>query len=995
MCVDRAPMELAADPDLVELARAGGHRAALVSSIDTVRDVEVALIEGPSAWDRLRTWRGAGVRAGVIVRTDEAPPPDRPALEPVVLLRKSAPDALATAISRLGGARSPGATLLAGGRFEQGLFVPRGGEPVALTDIETRLLAYLAARPGRPVDREELQEQVWDHKQALATKAVDQAVLRLRKKIEPDPAHPTTLLTVRHGGYRVGTAPAPVLPSVDPGPFVGREGVVGELVDRLMSARVLVALVGPPGVGKSRVARQVLAELGARGVAARSVDLDTVPAGVDPAVALATALDLDLPATGDGLASLAAALADGVLVVDHAEQRPEVVSALLRVARDRWPVLLASQVVPAGELVEVRLLPPLEEEAAVELLLFRTAGALSAPQAHQVASLLDRLPLALVLAASRIALLGIDGFLEAADQHLALLSPSEADRHGSLLTAVRDTLARLAPSQQAALRALTVFRSPFGLSDARAILGDGVALTVSELVARGVLTRDGPRYRVLHLIRDRLLAEEGLSAEVGARHLQWAQARVAELRPRLRGFEALETFSELARLHADLQAAFDQAVAQGEVQAALLVGEGLDAVLSYTGTLEERRVLLARLQGLRSEEPEILARLAWLEMKLVQGVDRPQTLLLAKKVALELAHSDPFTATRATCNVVHLLLDSQPAQALEALLVCQPPRALLGRVRGMEILCREGLGEISLLDATHALGAQVDDLIAQGALWDACYMGLHYASHLEANAPHHHRRFLEQLCAWVQGLRDPRLGALTRLALAARYRVEGEVTEARRLFAEADALFARFQPTSRVEVLYAAARVDLEAGDLSPAREGYERVVEDAARRGRHQLETVSATRLAALEVEAGRLVAALGWAQRSVAVASRLGHPHFLAYARLMQAIVELLSGDPAAAQQSWRQSDPGALTGLTPLLWRAVGVVVSARLGAPEPGLDEPMDTLAAEALSPAAPELRALLAAGRAGQRERLVQGTEPSVVRGLEVRLFARVWLALPA
>jgi len=88
------------------------------------------------------------------------------------------------------------------GRLE----VTRRGEPVALTTREFRILATLAAHPGRVFTRAQMLAQVWgdayydDH-------VVDVHVGNLRKKIEDDPAHPRYVETVRGAGYRFGVRP--------------------------------------------------------------------------------------------------------------------------------------------------------------------------------------------------------------------------------------------------------------------------------------------------------------------------------------------------------------------------------------------------------------------------------------------------------------------------------------------------------------------------------------------------------------------------------------------------------------------------------------------------------------------------------------------------------------------------------------------------------------------------------------------------------------------
>lgn len=75
-------------------------------------------------------------------------------------------------------------------------------EPVRMTPKELRLLKYFVENPGRVISREELLSEVWEISGNLQTRAVDQFIARLRKIIEPNPASPVHLLTVRDAGYR-------------------------------------------------------------------------------------------------------------------------------------------------------------------------------------------------------------------------------------------------------------------------------------------------------------------------------------------------------------------------------------------------------------------------------------------------------------------------------------------------------------------------------------------------------------------------------------------------------------------------------------------------------------------------------------------------------------------------------------------------------------------------------------------------------------------------
>jgi two-component system, OmpR family, alkaline phosphatase synthesis response regulator PhoP len=76
------------------------------------------------------------------------------------------------------------------------------GKPVTLTSQEFKLLKYLAGSAGRVVSREELLNEVWGYQNYPSTRTVDNHILRLRQKLEPDPATPRYLLTMHGSGYK-------------------------------------------------------------------------------------------------------------------------------------------------------------------------------------------------------------------------------------------------------------------------------------------------------------------------------------------------------------------------------------------------------------------------------------------------------------------------------------------------------------------------------------------------------------------------------------------------------------------------------------------------------------------------------------------------------------------------------------------------------------------------------------------------------------------------
>jgi DNA-binding response OmpR family regulator len=79
----------------------------------------------------------------------------------------------------------------------------RDGLEIECSARELALLRYLVERRGQVVSRDTLLEVVWGRPQDVSTRTVDNFVVRLRRKIEADPAHPRVLLTVHGTGYKL------------------------------------------------------------------------------------------------------------------------------------------------------------------------------------------------------------------------------------------------------------------------------------------------------------------------------------------------------------------------------------------------------------------------------------------------------------------------------------------------------------------------------------------------------------------------------------------------------------------------------------------------------------------------------------------------------------------------------------------------------------------------------------------------------------------------
>jgi DNA-binding response OmpR family regulator len=88
--------------------------------------------------------------------------------------------------------------------------VRRDGRVLPLTPAEFNLLAFMAQTPGRVSTRQELLDELFGYEAGSLERTIDTHIMNLRRKIEPDPAHPIYVQTVYGQGYRVE--------SIDPQP---------------------------------------------------------------------------------------------------------------------------------------------------------------------------------------------------------------------------------------------------------------------------------------------------------------------------------------------------------------------------------------------------------------------------------------------------------------------------------------------------------------------------------------------------------------------------------------------------------------------------------------------------------------------------------------------------------------------------------------------------------------------------------------------------------
>ncbi|MFI1990902.1 LuxR C-terminal-related transcriptional regulator [Actinoplanes sp. NPDC020271] len=344
--------------------------------------------------------------------------------------------------------------------------------------------------------------------------------------------------------------PAPV------SPFVGRVCERGALRAAVTGHRQVTA-VGPGGVGKTRLALSVAADLaGDFGDGVWFVDLVPVTAPAMVVAAVAAALGIG-EQQGRGLDdAVATALADrqALLVLDNCEHLTDGVAPFIERLLARCPrvsVLATSRARLMVPFEWVYPVPPLSlDEDAIALFRERAAAVgrtVDDGQAEQVADLcrkLDGVALAIELAAARLPTLGLDGLVTGLGDHLRLLVGGYRadDRHRSVRAMLDWSQALLSRDDLALLRRVAVFVSPFTAAAAATVAGfapltpghvaDGLARLAEQSLLSVMAPAGGTRYRMLETIRQygtEQLSTAGEQETAPARHLRWCLQTAEEL----------------------------------------------------------------------------------------------------------------------------------------------------------------------------------------------------------------------------------------------------------------------------------------------------------------------------------------------------------------------------------------------------------------------------------------------------------------------------------
>ena len=437
------------------------------------------------------------------------------------------------------------------------------GEPLQVGDRAFDVLLRLVEARGALVGKDDLLKAVWPS-QIVEENALQAQISALRKVFAAD--H-DLIRTVSGQGYQLTAevraglpAEAIVESSTVPqwiSELIGRDEQLRQVLDLLERNR-LVSLCGPGGIGKTRLAveaaRRLLERSAGKVCIARLAPLSDprlVPATVANALGLALAGG---PVTPQRIAAAIGAQ-PVVLVLDNCEHLIEASAQLAEALLQHTPaarLLATSQEplradgeyvyrVPALDLPEVKAAPELAmRSGAIRLFLARVREsdpqfAPDAAACSTIASIcqrLDGIPLALELAASRAAALGVDALSSLLDDRFRVLAGGRRTampRHQTLRATLDWSHDLLPQPERVILRRLAIFSGPVPLDLASRVVADAkltqaeVADGIGNLVSRSLVMRDTATgaYRLLETTRAyavEKLSDAGEVALVARRH---------------------------------------------------------------------------------------------------------------------------------------------------------------------------------------------------------------------------------------------------------------------------------------------------------------------------------------------------------------------------------------------------------------------------------------------------------------------------------------------
>ena len=476
-----------------------------------------------------------------------------------------------------------------------------------LEEDRARLLAGLGrhsdavAAMERITSVEPLRESAWITlgmilasmgRQADAVRALD----RYRSKLadiglEPGPGFAAAESEVFES--RVETSSSRTTPVRAGTSFVGRDSEVTELRQLLDESR-LVSIIGPPGMGKTRIAVELLSAWTSTRVA--FVRLESLRDDREVAPSVLNALGGET--RGDPTVSIVTQLTRGepqLLVLDNAEHvidaTADLVSELMRSTDTRILVTSREPLNTPGE--TVLSLGPLDPESAIELFRVRarsldTGFEASSATLDMLCEELDYMPLAIEMAAARTKALPAEEILTRLSRRFGLLDRplrGAAERHRSLDALVEWSYELLEPRGQRVFERLSVVAGAFDMDLATSVAGfgdvepDQVAGLLANLVERSLVARTAAgSFRLLRVLKsyaEQRLAESPDEDEARAIHARRIGALAIEIGDGLATPDETEWISRANAAVEDLTLALTWATQNGDLNTAQAILEGL------------------------------------------------------------------------------------------------------------------------------------------------------------------------------------------------------------------------------------------------------------------------------------------------------------------------------------------------------------------------------------------------------------------------------------
>ena len=458
----------------------------------------------------------------------------------------------------------------------------KNGRRRRLSALQVSLLRYLAERPGVVVPRDELLREVWGHKGTVVTRAVDLTVSRLRQALGPASEDAAQLVAVHGEGYALVLPPSTRPPdsaasgsaeALQTEPLVGREDSL-EFLERWLSAPAggWLSVVGPPGVGKSRLAQELVQraraaprERFADGVAL--VRLDGEREVEVFVAAFVRAVGLRVGTLGDPFAQVGWAMRETrcLVVLDDVDGVRDHVVAL-REALTGCPgvVVLTTSRRSLDYPGEARLsLRPLSADAAARLFAVATKGGV-ADLAH-----LGGIPLGVLLAAAA----------------WRAGQPLDSSVGADLDAAIRKSWDRLSEESRRVLACLGVFQGGFD-EVAVSQVAEASPEELAGLVDESLVDRLGGRHRLHPVVRAfarRELAARADAEEVAQRHVDWVLGLLGPELLHLRGAPRRRAVETVLDLLGDIEVAWQRSLRAGQGAALARSADALAFIMMRVG----------------------------------------------------------------------------------------------------------------------------------------------------------------------------------------------------------------------------------------------------------------------------------------------------------------------------------------------------------------------------------------------------------------------------